>query len=33
MIYFNTCGALNQWLFCVWPNFNLINFGKTNPPS
>jgi hypothetical protein len=28
----NRCGAPNQWLFCVWSNFNLINFGKMNPP-
>jgi hypothetical protein len=26
------CGAQNQWLFCVWPNFNLIKFVKLTPP-
>jgi hypothetical protein len=25
------CGTQNQWLFSVWPNFNLINFVKLNP--
>jgi hypothetical protein len=19
-------------IFCVWPNFNLTNFGEMNPP-
>jgi hypothetical protein len=27
----NPCGIQNQWFFCVWSNFNLINFVKQNP--